>query len=64
MKLIDLAERKLEKANARLIPLYSEVAALEMELHSKKIAVNLLEIELLEPEEATRRQLMRGDKNA
>ena len=64
MKVTDLAERKLAKTNERLVPLYQEIAALEMELHAKKVALNILEIELLGQAEATQRQLMRGDDNA
>jgi hypothetical protein len=64
MKVTDLAERKLVKTNERLVPLYQEIAALEMELHAKKVARNILEIELLGQAEATKRQLMRGDDNA
>ncbi|QGT52274.1 hypothetical protein [Vibrio phage MZH0603] len=64
MKVTDLTERKLAKTNERLVPLYQEIAALEMELHAKKIALNILEIELLGQAEATQRQLMRGDDNA
>lgn len=64
MKVTDLAERKLAKTNERLVPLYRGIATLEMELHAKKIARNILEIELLDQAEATQRQLMRGDDNA
>lgn len=61
MNVIDLEERKLEKTNEQLIPLYCEIAVIKLELIEKLEELQAIERRLLGETEAKLRQSMRGD---
>jgi len=55
----DLTERKLDKTNEKLVPLYRNIALLEEELRLKVIELHKIESELHGDGEAAKRQLSR-----
>lgn len=61
MNVIDLEERKLEKTNEQLIPLYCEIAVIKLELIEKLEELQAIERRLLGETEAKLRQSMRDD---
>lgn len=59
MNVTDISEKKLEKTNQKLIPMYQSVRMLELELAEKLAELRLMEIQLLGVKEASMRSKAR-----
>lgn len=61
MNITDITEKKLEKTNNLLAPMYQEVRLLELELAEKLAELRLTEIKLLGIKEASLRSKARRE---